>query len=259
MLNWRLIPVIDLKGGHVVRGIGGRREEYQPIVSCLTSSSRPGQVAQALVQNYRPREIYLADLDSIAGETPAWPVYAEIQHTGVELWVDAGIRDMDRARKLARAGIAGIVYGLESLPGPKLLRDAIDALGPEQVIFSLDLKNGRPLGDARAWSTPEEAEGVVLQAVEQGARRIIVLDLARVGEGQGAGTLDLCRKIADRHPHLEIIAGGGVRGPDDLSEMKAAGIAGALVASALHDSRIRSADCGQKSEVRGQRSEVRTP
>ncbi len=238
MFEFRLIPVIDLKAGHAVLGIGGRREEYRPVVSRLTPSSRPGDVARALVQNYYPREIYVADLDAIAGAAPDWSVYAEIKLTGVELWVDAGIRDMQRAREMVRAGIAGVVCGLESLPGPELLRDALAAFGPEQVIFSLDLKNGRPLGDLRAWPLLDGAMDVTSHVIEQGVRRLIVLDLARVGRGQGAGTLDLCRAIAGRHPQVEIIAGGGVRGPDDLLEMKAAGIAGALVASALHDGRI---------------------
>jgi phosphoribosylformimino-5-aminoimidazole carboxamide ribotide isomerase len=239
MFELRLIPVIDLQGGLAVRGVGGRRDEYRPVVSWLTSKSQPSQLAQALVQNYRPREIYLADLDAIAGEAPAWPLYSEIQGTGVELWVDAGIRDIQRARELADAGIAGIVCGLETLPGPELLGEAIAAFGPQRVIFSLDLKNGRPLGKPRAWYIAGgEAMGVIAQAHELGVRRIIVLDLARVGEGKGAGTLDLCRKIADHFPQVEIIAGGGVRGPEDLSEMRAAGISGALVASALHNRRI---------------------
>jgi phosphoribosylformimino-5-aminoimidazole carboxamide ribotide isomerase len=243
MSELRLIPVIDLKDGVAVHGIGGRRSLYQPAVSRLTSSSRPNDVARALVQCYRPRELYLADLDAIAGIVPAWSVYAELLGIGVELWVDAGVHDMERVRELARAGIAGIVFGLESIPGPALLHDAIAAFGPEQVIFSLDLKNGRPLGNTCAWSAPDDEMGIALQAIEQGIRRIVVLDLARVGEGKGPGTLELCRQIAERRPQVEIIAGGGVRGPDDLLEMEAAGVAGALVASALHDGRIPPVHC----------------
>ncbi|TXN54247.1 HisA/HisF-related TIM barrel protein, partial [Methylobacterium sp. WL2] len=37
---------------------------------------------------------------------------------------------------------------------------------------------------------------------------------------------------------------GGVRGADDLRALRAAGIAGALVASALHDGTLRSAEAG---------------
>src|SRR5438270_567379 len=43
----RVIPVLDLKGGQVVRGIGGRRAEYRPIISVLTDSAKPLDVARA--------------------------------------------------------------------------------------------------------------------------------------------------------------------------------------------------------------------
>ena len=37
----RILPVLDLKGGQVVRGLAGRRQEYQPIRSRLTPSCQP--------------------------------------------------------------------------------------------------------------------------------------------------------------------------------------------------------------------------
>jgi phosphoribosylformimino-5-aminoimidazole carboxamide ribotide isomerase len=44
-------------------------------------------------------------------------------------------------------------------------------------------------------------------------------------------------------PFLEIISGGGVRGPRDLQALAAAGADAALVASALHDGRLSAAQC----------------
>jgi phosphoribosylformimino-5-aminoimidazole carboxamide ribotide isomerase len=74
--------------------------------------------------------------------------------------------------------------------------------------------------------------------MELGVRRMIVLDLARVGVGEGVGTEDLCRQMRAADQNLEIIAGGGVRGRDDLKRLADAGCDAALVASALHDGRI---------------------
>ena len=65
----RIIPVLDMLNGIVVRGVGGRRSEYQPIVSRLTSSTDPVEVARVLVYAFQPAEMYVADLDAIAGET----------------------------------------------------------------------------------------------------------------------------------------------------------------------------------------------
>ena len=83
-------------------------------------------------------------------------------------------------------------------------------------------------------------------AIAVGVTRLIVLDLARVGGGAGTGTDDLCREIASTYPHVDVIAGGGIAGPADLRRLAAAGVRGALVASALHDGRLgpRTATAG---------------
>jgi phosphoribosylformimino-5-aminoimidazole carboxamide ribotide isomerase len=228
----RLIPVLDVLNGVVVRGVGGRRDEYRPVTSRLTSSTDPVEVARVLVEAYRPAELYLADLDAIRGAAPAVGVYEAIRRLGVLLWVDAGVRDADGARRVAAAG-CDVVAALETVPGPDVLGEIVAALGADRVVFSLDLKDGVPL---RAWrASPVEA------ALACGVTRIIVLDLARVGGGAGTGTDELCREIASTHRHVEVIAGGGVAGWEDVRRLEGCGVQGVLVASALHDGRIRAA------------------
>src|SRR4051794_41521781 len=120
----RLIPVLDVMNGVVVRGIGGRRSEYQPIVGRLTSSTDPVEVARALVDTFRPAELYLADLDAIAGAAPAVVVYEAIRELGVRLWVDSGVHDGPGAERVAAAG-CDVIAGLETVPGPDALRDIV--------------------------------------------------------------------------------------------------------------------------------------
>jgi phosphoribosylformimino-5-aminoimidazole carboxamide ribotide isomerase len=228
----RIIPAIDVMGGVVVRGVGGRREEYRPIVSKLTSSTDPVKVARALVNAFKPRELYLADLDAIGGSMPAFKVYPAILEMGVSLWVDAGIRDINGATVLAACG-CDVVAGLETIPSADVLCDIVEAVGAERVVFSLDMRDGVPLRD---WSIPDR--NPVPTAVALGITRLIVLDLARVGGGFGAGTEELCHNVASTYPHVEVFAGGGIAGPEDLQRLAACGVRGALVASALHDGRI---------------------
>jgi phosphoribosylformimino-5-aminoimidazole carboxamide ribotide isomerase len=87
-----------------------------------------------------------------------------------------------------------------------------------------------------------DAEAIAARALDAGVRRLIVLDLARVGTGMGAGTEALCRRLRQLDGGLEITAGGGVRGPADLATLAASGCDAALVASALHDGRITPSD-----------------
>jgi phosphoribosylformimino-5-aminoimidazole carboxamide ribotide isomerase len=75
-------------------------------------------------------------------------------------------------------------------------------------------------------------------ALELEITRLIVLDVAAVGIGEGVPTLDVCRAVRSMAPHAMVVSGGGVRGPDDLAALEDAGCDAALVASALHDGAI---------------------
>jgi phosphoribosylformimino-5-aminoimidazole carboxamide ribotide isomerase len=236
----RILPVVDLKDGVVVRGVGGRRQEYRPIASALTSSCHPEEVAQAFLDRFGFTELYLADLDAIGGKAPALSIYTNLRSIGFRLWVDAGIQEPDMAAPLVQAGIDRIVAGLETLREPDVLNDLCRKWNAERMVFSLDLKNGTPLGNP-AWE-PSDSLSIARRAVDTGIQRVIVLDLARVGGGEGTGTEELCSQLATVHPDVEIIAGGGVRGIEDLRRLKKKGIRGVLLASALHDGILRRKD-----------------
>jgi phosphoribosylformimino-5-aminoimidazole carboxamide ribotide isomerase len=232
----RLVAVLDVRGGVVVRGVAGRRTEYRPIVSALTPSTAPLDVARAFA-GLGLRELYVADLDAIAGAEPAWELFDALRAEGFRLWVDAGVRGPERADRLAAAQVESVVVGLETADGPALVADLARRHG-ERLLLSLDLREGRPLtagawGGADAWS-------IAAEAVRLGIRRLLVLDLARVGVGTGVGTEELCARMVREYPEVEVSAGGGVRDRNDLLRLRTAGVQAVLVASALHDGQLGS-------------------
>jgi phosphoribosylformimino-5-aminoimidazole carboxamide ribotide isomerase len=236
----RVIPVLDVMHGDVVRGVGGRRHEYRPIVSRLTTSSAPLGVALAIAAHFGCREFYVADLDAILGGEPDWSLYAAFHAQGFRLWVDAGIRRLTQVCQLADAGIDSVVVGLETVAGPVELAEIVGRFG-ELIVFSLDLRQGEPLGDRDAWQR-RNAEDIAAQAVSLGVSRLLVLDLSQVGGSRGLGTLELCASLCAKYPQVSVSAGGGVRHRADLEELRDCGVRTALVASALHDGRLTRAD-----------------
>src|SRR4051812_43669523 len=88
----RIIPVMDIRGGVVVRAIAGRREEYKPLVSRLTDSTDPVIVAHALREVAKTDELYVADLDGIASSRASYDLIEAISGLGLRLWVDGGVR-----------------------------------------------------------------------------------------------------------------------------------------------------------------------
>lgn len=234
-----IIPVLDLMQGHVVRGIGGRRDEYQPIVSQLTDSSRPLDVARAIRDRFALDRFYVADLDSLQGEIPHWDAYGWLIADGFELEIDLGSQDIDQARRLLRRGTARVILSLESFAAPADLPRWVQELSPHNLVFSLDLKAGTPLTASGQW--PTDPLQIAAHIAEAGIRNLIVLDLQHVGSQAGLGTLDLCRQIATAHPHFNITTGGGIRSDEDLQTLAREPIARLLVASALHDGTLTPA------------------
>ena len=240
-LSFRVIPVIDLKGGMAVHAIGGRRrDQYRPLRSVWQATAAPLALAAALRNDLGIDRLYLADLDAIEGQPPDLALLEGLAEEGLELWLDAGVRD--RRSLVPLLGLnpdsLQIVVGLESVGGPNELAEIIERAGRDRVIFSLDLDEGRPrVSPGAAWPSIEPSE-VASQVVELGVRRLILLDLAQVGTGRGIGTEDLLARIRTRCVGVEITVGGGIRGIDDVLRVADQGASAVLVGSALHDGRI---------------------
>ena len=242
----QVIPVIDLKGGQVVRGIGGQRAEYRPVQSQLVTTAAPGLVAKALCDIVQHRSLYVADLDALAGSDPDWNAYERILASGAEITIDAGVATPHAAQAVVdfadRQSVStSIVVALESTASPDDLPQIFARIGAGRAVFSLDLKQGRAWTSAAAWSGYSVLD-VAACATKVGFERMIVLDVAAVGGHTGPQVVDLCRDIRVGYPNLELISGGGVRSIDDLRTFHEAGCDGVLVASALHDARITRSD-----------------
>jgi phosphoribosylformimino-5-aminoimidazole carboxamide ribotide isomerase len=233
----QILPVLDVMDGKVVRGVGGRRREYRPIVSRLTAATDPIGVARDLRKHCGFDELYLADLDAIMGQPPSLAVCQTLHDDKFHLWVDAGLRDLAGARALVEIGVKRIVAGLETILGPKCLSDMVAEVGAERLVFSLDLKNGEAVGQIEVWKSADPRE-IAQEAVALGVRRILVLDLARVGTCQGAATEELCTWLSEQFPHLDLAAGGGIGSNEDIERLEMCGVTTVLIASSLHDGRI---------------------
>jgi phosphoribosylformimino-5-aminoimidazole carboxamide ribotide isomerase len=225
-----VVPVIDLKGGAVVRASRGDRASYQPIETPLSPTSEPAGVVAGLLALHPFRTLYLADLDAIERRGDHLAIIEQIarRFPNLRLWIDNGAADRKSAETvLERFETASLVIGSESQADAHVVRDLAD---DPRVILSLDFRGEAFLGPAEL-----HADSVLWPA------RLIVMTLARVGSGAGP---DFARfgEIARRAGSCRLYLAGGLRGRDDLAAVAASGADGILVASALHDGRLNSAD-----------------
>ncbi len=246
----QIIPVLDLAGGIAVHAQAGERSRYAPLESGLT----PGRVGDplALLRAFHAtlgiHECYVADLDAIQGGAVQRALLRELAefHTGFDgaLLVDAGTHRPDGAVELLSSGASQVVVGLETLPAFADLVAIVAAVGPSQVVFSLDLRLGSPIlhpAMQDAQGPGPDALHLAEQAAAAGAGTLLALDLGRVGTGCGVD-LGLLESLRRRLPDIRLLAGGGILTRRDLERMRDTGCDAALVASAIHNGRLSAAD-----------------
>jgi phosphoribosylformimino-5-aminoimidazole carboxamide ribotide isomerase len=224
-----IIPVIDIMDGRVVRARMGQRDQYHPIETPLSATSDPLDVAQGLLSIFPFRTLYIADLDAIMGRGNGQAALVGLKNAfpRLEIWVDNGLADKSAARIWLDGGWGHLVLGSETQADAALVENLKD---DPHVVLSLDFRGDSFVGPAS-----------LLADADVWPRRVIVMTLARVGSGAGP---DIARLIDIRKtsPDRQIYAAGGVRDVDDLIALKRAGIAGALIATSLHDGRLKRSD-----------------
>lgn len=215
-----VIPVIDLKSGQVVHARGGQRDAYRPIATPLSPTSAPDDVLAGLLRLHPFRRLYVADLDAIEGRGSHAGLLSDLAraHPGLEVWLDAGVRDAAGVEAVQAAGLTPVL-GSESQHDAALLRQV---RADPRVVLSLDFRGA-------AFQGPAE----ILADASLWPQRVIAMTLAAVGAGAGP---DVARVAAlrQRAGGRAIYAAGGVRNMADLRALMTIGAAGALVASALH-------------------------
>ena len=233
----RFIPVLDVMGGQVVRAIAGKRDEYRPIESRLVDSTDPVRVADALLRVTGSDELYVADLDAILGRPRDHTLAPALLSLGPTVWLDAGFHTDGDSEGLEDQTQLCPVFGSESGATPDVVRRAVDRFGPGRVIVSIDLAPGTAIGShwLAGLLAPSNWPRFAKWIHEMGVSRAIILDLWRVGTGEGVSTGEAARLMKQSQPGLEVVTGGGVRDWVDVKRLEEVGVDAVLVASAVHN------------------------
>jgi len=189
----RVIPVIDLLDGVVVRGRG--RARAKNIVRFKANSRpthKPATVASAFVTRFGFDAVYVADLNCNPGRPSGRGCLEAIADSGLKTvarrwhWRSGGVHSPSRL-----ALVAGIPK-LTSSSVLKSLQDPNDEQWPDALVvrpgplFSLDLKEGVPIHRIPKWRGQSALE-IARAAHALGFSDVILLDLADVGRAEERG------------------------------------------------------------------------
>jgi len=231
----KIIPVIDVLNAIVVHGKRGERKRYQPLKSSLCKSTDPLDIALTL-ESLGFKSLYLADLDAILGKSANFNIFRDIvKKTSLDLMVDAGIADINKAQKVMETGVSKIVVGSETLSSLDFVSQAVNTFGEDKVVVSIDQKEGKVLSASEAIASMNVVS-FAQKLANLGVRQIIFLDLDRVGTEHGINLTAL--RIILETTGVKVLVGGGIRSLQELEELRALGVFGALVATVLHNGKV---------------------
>jgi phosphoribosylformimino-5-aminoimidazole carboxamide ribonucleotide (ProFAR) isomerase len=176
------------------------------------------------------RLLHLVDMDrafgrpgdpSIVGAVATVPGVVAVQASG-------GIRSWADARTVLAAGAARAVVSSAALDDEAAVAAIVEAARPGEVLFGIEVDGGRIRARGGASVDLDLASTLGwLQAA--GAPGFLVTAVARVGTETGPD-VDLVRRVV--RAGLPTWAAGGIRSLEDLTTLRNAGAAGAVVGRA---------------------------
>lgn len=227
-----VIPAIDLREGACVQLVGGEYAQER------IRRPDPLAVAQDFARAGFTR-LHTVDLDAATGKGDNLPTLkALLGAATAATQVGGGVRSLERAQALVAAGAARVVVGTRAILEPDFLQTLAQAL-PGRVVLAADVR-GREVV-TQGWAS---GSGLTLEAL---LARVAGLPLAGVlvtgvhVEGQQLGAdLALYRGLKALVPG-ELIASGGIGGPEDLRALAAEGVDAVVVGMALYTGRLDAA------------------
>jgi imidazole glycerol-phosphate synthase subunit HisF len=233
----RVIPCLDVDAGRVVKGVNfvGLRDAGDPVELAARYDAEGAD------------ELVFLDITASSGnrDTMIDVVARTAEQVFIPLTVGGGVRTIEDARRLLRAGCDKVSICTPAVERPELVHELSVEFGSQFVVVAIDARlrgagyevfvhGGRtPTGrDVMAWAD---------EVVALGAGEILLTSMDRDGTRDGF-ELELTRAVADRVP-IPVIASGGVGTLDHLVEGAVEGHAdGLLAASIFHYQEVTIAE-----------------
>jgi cyclase len=244
----RVIPCLDVDGGRVVKGVR---------FVDLFDAGDPVELA-ARYDREGADELVFLDItaSSDARDTMVDVVTRTAEAVFIPLTVGGGVRTVDDARRLLRAGADKVAVNTAAVDRPDLVTELAAEFGAQCVVVAVDVRRTAdphdpqdphdphappdPPSAAPTWEvvthggrTPTGLDGLTWmeRCCALGAGELLVTSMDRDGTRDGFD-LDLVRAVSTRCP-VPVIASGGVGSLDHLVEGAVEGGADAVLAASI--------------------------
>lgn len=228
--NIRLIARLDIKGPNLIKGIH---------LEGLRVMGAPGEYALRYYQQGVDELIYMDCVASLYGRNHLGDIVrSAAKDIFVPMTVGGGIRSVDDATQILRAGADKVAVNTAAVANPQLITEIARRFGSQCMVLSVEAKQ---VGTER-WEVytdnGRERTGLdvvewVKRGVDMGAGEVLLTSVDREGTRKGFD-IALTRAVTTE-VSVPVIASGGMGKPEDLPEVVREGGADAVaMADILH-------------------------
>jgi imidazole glycerol-phosphate synthase subunit HisF len=229
-LAHRIIPCLDTDGARVVKGVNfvGLRDAGDPIALAARYNAEGADelVVLDIAASRDRRPTFLETIRRVAAEL------------AIPLTAGGGIRTLDDARAVVRAGADKVTVNTAAVARPDLISELSREFGAQAVVLAIDAKRINDHWDVMVRGGRDSANRDALlwaqRGVQLGAGEILLTSVDRDGTQLGFDT-PLTAAIS-RAVTVPVIASGGAKVPEHFAQIFSEGAAdAALAASIFHD------------------------
>ncbi|GGP14941.1 1-(5-phosphoribosyl)-5-[(5-phosphoribosylamino)methylideneamino]imidazole-4-carboxamide isomerase [Oceanobacillus neutriphilus] len=229
-----IFPAIDVKDGNCVRLKQGDYNQQTTYNNSPVETAKKWQEAGGTF-------LHMVDLDGAkTGNAKNKAVILEtIQALSIPVEVGGGIRSLDTIKEYVKGGAARVILGTSAITDWDLLTEAIRLYG-DKIAVSLDARNGYVATDGWTKDSDTKAADLAKKLEAAGLKTIVYTDILKDGMLRGPNLEEL--KAMQKATNMNIIASGGVSRKEDVTNLQALGLYGAIIGKALYDGTIQLED-----------------
>ena len=251
-LAHRIIPCLDTDGARVVKGVNfeGLRDAGDPVELAARYNDEGAD------------ELVVLDIAASRDNRPTFleTIRRVAEELSIPLTAGGGIRSLDDARSVVRAGADKVTVNTAAVERPELIRELSREFGAQAVVLAIDAKRENDTWEVRVKGgrvpTSRNALEWAQRGVELGAGEILLTSVDRDGTQSG---FDIALTAAiSRAVGVPVIASGGAKIPQHFLEVFTEGAADAALAASIFHDNVQSIRA-LKSFLQSQRCRVSLP
>jgi cyclase len=230
MLKKRIIPCLDIKDGRTVKGVNfvGLRDAGDAV-----------ELAKRYVQEGADELVFLDITATVEKRKTLTELVRRVAEAiNIPFTVGGGIRNLEDAQAIIRAGADKISLNTSAVDNPELITGIADQFGNQCVVLAIDTKleeNGEWMVYVHGGRTPTPLRTIdwAKEGEKLGAGEILLTSMNNDGTKNGFA-IDITRSVSEA-VNIPVIASGGAGSMEHFAEVfRETRASAALAASIFH-------------------------